>query len=410
MLPAALTAIIRMLSRMQTVLPWIAFAAGLFYAAGAIAVMRRMAMDTLLDKAIAALTLKRNPIEETATRILTMGAMLTFASGIALMALSRAAIIFFVLNILLQTGHLAWSAWTRPAGDVLEQKGRQSMLNALLIYIGVFGLVLLIEQGGLWRSWFGAAPWGLPAEFAAAVLVTAGFGWAVMGPVHRRAAPQEAASAPCLDPPDTEAGLPECLRLMPEYGCWPLWGDTQASNIDPQSLGFSDGLIERINDWDALFQNGYRKDDPLASGFGDLAEERRWAAESHAVAAAIEAEWPGRFVNKCSRLPWLVAHAHEGLGDYDRPPEERVVEQARFCGVLEIHDILTTLDRLARERAALPAWDGDGADDIADAQQFYARLLQHADAKYRPDIETGLESSETETRDWVRLALDGKAG
>lgn len=397
---------------MLTVLPWIAFAVGLFYAAGGVFVLRRAAMDALLDKAIAALTLKPDPAEEAATRILTLGGALTLASGLALMALSRATVILFVLNILLQASHLVWSARARPPENDLERQGHRSMINALLIYIGAFGLVLLIEQSGLWRRWFNDAPWGLPAEFAVAAMITAGFSWAILAPARGR----PGGSGP--DVPDIEdgsappgsSGLPECLRLAPEYECWPIWDDTDFENIDPNTQGFSDGLLQRIADWDAVFQNGYREDDPVASGFTDIAEERRWATESHAVAAAIEAEWPGQFVNKCSRLPWLAANAFNGRDPYDTPPPERVMEQARFCGVLEIHDILAALDRLAREKAALPAWDGDTADDISRAQQFHAGLLQYADPKYRADIECGLESAEAETRRWVRLALDGEAG
>lgn len=395
---------------MQTALPWIAFAAGLLYAAGGIVLARRMAMDTLLDKAIAALTLKRDPVEEAATRILTIGAALTFASGLALMALSRSALVFFVLNICLQAGYLVWSARARPPENDMERRGRQSMINALLIYIGVFGLVLMIEQAGLWRSWFGGAAWEVLAEFAAAALVTAGFGWAILAPARGQSAPQEELPPFFPDMPDADSESPDCLRLMPEYRCWPLWDDTHFDNIDPQTLGFSDSLLQRIADWDAVYQNSYREDDPFVSGFTDIAEERRWAEESHAVAAAIEAEWPGPFVNKCSRLSWLVANAVEGLDYYDTPPREKLVEQGRFCGVLEVQDILAKLDRLAREKAALPAWDGDSADDVSRAQQLHARLLQHVDAKYRADIERGLESGEEDTRRWVRLALDGKAG
>lgn len=395
---------------MQTALPWIAFAAGLLYAVGGLVLARRMAMDALLDKAIAALTLKRDPVEETVTRILTIGAGLTFASGLALMALSRSALIFFVLNICLQAGHLAWSARARPPENDLERKGRQSMLNALMIYIGVFGLVLLIEQGGLWRSWFGGAAWGVMAEFAIAALVTAGFGWAILAPARGKSDLPEEPPPLFPDLPDTEPEMPGCLRLMPEYRCWPLWDDTELNNIDPRSLGFSDSLLERIAGWDAVYQNGYLEDDPFASGLTDIAEERRWAEESHVVAAAIEAEWQGPFVNKCSRLSWLVENALEGLSDYDTPPREKLAEQARFCGVLEVQESLARLDWLAREKAALPAWDGDSADDVSRVQQLYARLLQHVDAKYRADIERGLDSAEEDTRRWVRLALDGEAG
>ena len=139
-------------------------------------------MDRLLDKAIAAITLKRDRTEEAVTRILTVGAGLTLASGLTLLAQSRAALPVFVLNILVQAGYLIWAARTRPPDNEPERRGRQATTNALFIYIGVFGLVLVMEQQGLWRAWFGAGLAGLVTELLVTALLTVAFVWLTGNP------------------------------------------------------------------------------------------------------------------------------------------------------------------------------------------------------------------------------------
>ncbi|MFN3314464.1 MAG: hypothetical protein ACK46Q_13495 [Hyphomonas sp.] len=66
-----------------------AFAIGVFYMLGGVLVLRQVVMDSVLDRALAMLGSKSAGKEQLATRILTLGAMLTFASGLSLMALSR---------------------------------------------------------------------------------------------------------------------------------------------------------------------------------------------------------------------------------------------------------------------------------------------------------------------------------
>lgn len=400
---------------MHTALPWLLFAIGVFYAAGGIVLIRRMAMDTLLDKAIAAITLKPDPIEEAATRILTVGAGLTLASGLTLMAQSRAALPVFILNILVQAGYLIWAGRAQPPQNDLERRGRQATINALLIYIGVFGLVILMEQQGLWRAWFGTGLSGLMTELVVTALLTVAFTWLIWNPPGARNSGGDAASRTYPhflqaedDPPEYDpTRLPEQLRLSPEYTCWPTWDDATFSNVDPAILGFSDSLLKRIQDWDDLFQKGYNSEDPFSSCFSSIEEERLWADEAEAVWAGICEEWRGVAVNKISHLPYLTSVALEGTGPYEAPSEDRLQTMANQCGVFEIRDILSRLDILATERAAIPDWDGDTQDDISRAQKFHALVLARTGEKYRADVEAGLESEAEETRHWVRLALDG---
>ncbi|WP_213271638.1 hypothetical protein [Hyphomonas sp.] len=400
---------------MHTALPWILFAIGVFYAAGGIVLARSIAMDRLLDKAIAAITLKRDHAEETSTRILTLGAGLTLASGLSLLAQSRAALPVFVLNILVQAGYLIWAGRAQPPENELERRGRQATTNALFIYIGVFGLVLMVEQQGLWRTWLGAGMAGLAAELLVTALLTVACMWLIANPPGGQRKDGKSDPEFLWDDADECAGRDpsrptEFLRLSPEYHCWPTWDDETCANVDPAGLGFSKALIGKLTAWDERFQKCYNPDDPFNSRFSSVEEERLWADEGGAVWEGICKEWTGEAVNKISHVPYLMGDAFDGVNAYALPPEERVGKMAARCSVIEIRDILGRLDTLAADRAALEDWDGDTQDDIARMQKFYAMVLSRVDARYRADVEAGLESGEDETRAWVRLALDGQAG
>ena len=405
---------------MQTALPWILFTLGVFYAAGGVVLVRRMAVDTFLDKALAALTMKTNKAEETATRILTAGAWLTLASGLTLMAQSRAALVVFAVNIALQAGYLIWAQRARPPEDELERRGRKATINAFFIYVGVFGLVILMEQQGLWRAWFGQGFSGLLSELVAVGLTTAALVWLIWNPPGRKRQTDDGGGdghfpAYLDDDPAGEPGhdplrVPVSLRLAPEYNCWPTWDEDHFSNVDPAILGFSDGLLQRLRDWDDLFQKTYNPDDPFESCFASVDEERLWADEAAAVWAGICEEWTGTAVNKISHVPYLTGNAFDGVGPYDIPAPDRVAAMAKGCGVIEIRDLLGRLDELAAARAETPDWDGDTQDDFARMQKFHAQVLARVATKYREDVEAGLASEQEETRQWVRLALDGQVG
>lgn len=401
---------------MHLALPWSLFAIGLFYTLGGVVLIRRMAMDRLLDQVIAAITLKRDRVEETATCLLTIGGWLTLASGLSLMAQSRAALVIFSLNIAAQAGYLLWAARHRPVTDEAERRGRAATRNALLIYVGVFALVLMMEQQGLWRSWLGTGITGLLADLAAMGALTAAFIFLLTNTGGNHSGRNDKSYPDFPDPEEDEGPdhdptkPPSCLRMAPEYQCWPLWDDETCTNIDPESLGFSADLIERIRRWDELFQNGYKPDDPFNSGFAGLEEERLWTDQAQEVWEALLEEWQGPAVNRISLLPYLSAAAHEGLSPYETPDGERLQKMADNCRLLEIREILARLDTLAAERQAPEAWDGDTQDDIARMQKFYAMVLARVAPHYRAEVARGLERPEAETRAWVQLALDGQAG
>src|SRR5690606_24839692 len=95
----------------------IAVALGIFYAVGGVIHMRALVLDAMADTLLAMLGDSEAGNERWRTRVMTVGAALTFASGISLMALSRWAVPIFAANATLQGAYLIWAARAFPPMD-----------------------------------------------------------------------------------------------------------------------------------------------------------------------------------------------------------------------------------------------------------------------------------------------------
>lgn len=221
----------------------------------------------------------------------------------------------------------------------------------------------------------------------------------------RKARPSPPSSRPA--PRSTGGPRPDRLRLAPEYRCSPLWDDDHGHTVDATGLGLSAELVDRIADWDAVFQATYRKDDPAASGFGSIAAEHDWVRQGNLIARDLGREWPGPVRNLLSALTTLIRDARRDLGPWDSIPADRLAAMAKTCGIAEIEAAIVRLDELARERDALPDWDGDSQDDIARAQEMLRDILARVPDRYIGIVASGLHSPERGTRVHVALALAG---
>jgi hypothetical protein len=76
------------------------------------------------------------------------------------------------------------------------------------------------------------------------------------------------------------------IRLAPEYGCWPTWGET-GDCLDPADLPIPADLVARIALWDDAFQTTLNQTYPPDSRFPDGAAEAAWRAEGEAIFAAL---------------------------------------------------------------------------------------------------------------------------
>lgn len=391
---------------------WIAFGIGLFYTLGGIVVMRKLTLDSLLDRALEALGSDVSAREKFATRLMTIGAMLTFASGLALMGLSRWAPWLFGLNLAVQAGYLIWASIHVPPEDDLSRKGRRATIRACILYAAVFVFVLYANGQDIWREWFypdrGLLP--LLMEIGLIGFFTAAFAWALGRPASRQSWSKDYSQHEPYPEDGREPPMPKHLRLAPEVTCWPTWDDETGINVDPASLGLSEALVRKMEQWDNILQAGYKPDEPMKWPFDSVETERLWADEGTELADLLADEWPGRLSIQISSLTYLVNALREGLSPYDESSPEGIDRAAQACGVLEIRELIARLDILAREKATLPDWDGDTMDDISSAQSLYAKLLARVHPRYREDVEVGLQSPEKETRRWVRLALQGQTG
>ena len=93
-------------------------------------------------------------------------------------------------------------------------------------------------------------------------------------------------------------------------------------------------------------------------------------------------------------------------GPWSTLSEAQLDDVATQLDAADVAEIIDALDQLSREKAAVPDWDGDTQDDIAQAQETFARILSRMKGEHRGLIEAGLTAREPLTRVYLALALD----
>lgn len=386
---------------LDAILVPVAVAVGIFYAIVGILHMRAMVTSRMVDGLLAVLADRDAHMECQRTRIMTLGAAITFASGVSLIAMSRWTLLIFALNAAFQGGYLIWAARALPPEDDLEKAGRRSTFRAFFIYVLALALVIALHRLGVWRIWIEPAF----VELVAIIVPTLSISWFFGRNGKTTADTIHAAPHPELQSAAANMPPPKRLRLAPEYHCSPLWDDERGNMLDLASLGLSAELVDRILAWDAAFQATWRESDPLASFFPDVAAERAWVREGYSIAEDLAREWAGPLNVQISALDMMVRDARHDLSPWTATPDDQIALIGECCGIAEIEAAIARLDALSRERDELPEWDGDSQDDIARAQELYKRILTHVPARYIDDVAAGLESPEWGTRVYVAGAL-----
>lgn len=268
----------------------VAILLGAFYVFAGVVVLRAMALDRVMDQLLAALNEPSAPKERMKSRVLTVGAVLTLASGVALMLLSPLALPVFLASALWQGGYLVWAEKALPPEDDDEARGRKQTKNAFVVYLAATAFVAWLAAQGLLRHW-GAPVSSHAVDFAIMAAAVAG-AWAF---IHRRRQSAKDEAAPLaagIETPGEEA-LPSRLRLAPEWNCSPLWDADTGRPVSVYRLGLSFELAERIEAWDDTWQATYNEDDPMLSGFQDEGACQAYLAEGRAIADALRGEWQG---------------------------------------------------------------------------------------------------------------------
>ncbi|MEQ1754962.1 MAG: hypothetical protein ABL973_12605 [Micropepsaceae bacterium] len=269
---------------------FVAVVLGIFYVFAGVVALRVIALGSVMDSLLEALDGSRTSATEfLKTRILTIGAYLTAASGAALLTLSCSAVALFAANSLVQGGYLAWASRALVPEDDADRRGRQQTVNAFVIYVAATAFVIwLFLTNGL-RAWPTDAVGQMKELIAPAVAMLGS--WASIHVPMKRLSTSASGQAPACTP--EPQGTPVNLRLQPDWQCHPLWDADTGDNVSQYALELPHELMDRIERWDDLFQDTYDGDDPSSSGFKSEHERQLYREEGKAIAAELAKVWPG---------------------------------------------------------------------------------------------------------------------
>ncbi|MBC5793661.1 MAG: hypothetical protein VKL60_07160 [Sphaerospermopsis sp.] len=77
--------------------------------------------------------------------------------------------------------------------------------------------------------------------------------------------------------------MAEKIKLMADYGCYPLWwvSSDKAGDINPETLPISQKTISRLEQWADIYDEKLNWGDPNSSGFSSL--EAKAAFENEGI-------------------------------------------------------------------------------------------------------------------------------
>jgi hypothetical protein len=86
------------------------------------------------------------------------------------------------------------------------------------------------------------------------------------------------------------------IKVMDDYGCWPLWVRDEHDEIfdprDPAALGLSAGLVGRLAAWQQWYESMVNIAEPNDSRPVTAAEDEAFAAEGRLLAERVAEELP----------------------------------------------------------------------------------------------------------------------
>ena len=278
-----------------------AIAVGAFYAFAGVLVVRKIALESVMDALLEALSDPSAAKEKARTRALSVGAYLTLASGVALVLLSPLALPLFIANAAWQGGYLFWADRALPPEDDDDRRGRQQTKNAFAVYAFATAFVAWLALVGLLRAWGSST-----ASDAVIVVVALFVVWAsIRFPLSGRAAGNDVVSA------DAEP-LPRRLRLSPTWNASPLCDADTGVPVSVFRLGLPVDLAVKIDEWDDTFQMTYNEEDPASGHFLGEAEHAIYLAEGREIVEALKVAWKGELeVDEAFRAASIEAVARD---------------------------------------------------------------------------------------------------
>lgn len=85
------------------------------------------------------------------------------------------------------------------------------------------------------------------------------------------------------------------LKLMAEFGCWPVWSDLSPYNIDPSDLPVSPELRDALYAWGRQYDDTFNPDDPASSCFSSQFMEEKFSTEGALLLNRLKVELGDEF-------------------------------------------------------------------------------------------------------------------
>ena len=80
------------------------------------------------------------------------------------------------------------------------------------------------------------------------------------------------------------------IKLMPDYSCYPLWDRDDGGDIEPWELPLSETTIERLLNWQKIYDGIIDWDDPASAGFASSQEEIAFEREGISLWKQLQKE------------------------------------------------------------------------------------------------------------------------
>jgi len=103
------------------------------------------------------------------------------------------------------------------------------------------------------------------------------------------------------------------IELLADYSCYPLWDRDDGGDIEPWELPLSEATIERLLNWQDIYDGTIDWDDPAAAGFAGEQEEIAFEIEGISLWKQLQQELGDEYeiVYFSQLLQRVVSHLDE---------------------------------------------------------------------------------------------------
>src|SRR5262245_61445685 len=85
------------------------------------------------------------------------------------------------------------------------------------------------------------------------------------------------------------------IKLMTDYGCFPIWGVDDIGNVDPKSLPITMELRSSLAKWAEWYDGILNHEDPAQSGFVNEEDKQAFEAEGRRLWKELQSQLGGRY-------------------------------------------------------------------------------------------------------------------